>query len=52
MNFNPVGQIVGRMGKVRRTKDVIFDLVEETIEASDRLGSLFRAEADAETGAG
>ncbi len=47
VNFNPVGQVVGRMVKVRRTKDVIYDLVEETIEASERLGRLLGQPADA-----
>ena len=47
VNFNPVGQIVGRMTKVRRTKDVILDLVTESIEATDRLGALFRSDAEA-----
>jgi len=45
VNFNPVGQIVGRMTRVRRTKDVIYELVEEAIEASERLGALFRSDA-------
>ena len=36
----PVGQIVGRMDRVRPTKDVIFDLVEEYIEASQRIATL------------
>ena len=40
VNFNPVGQIVGRMNKVRPVRDVIYDLVEECIEASDRLARL------------
>jgi NAD(P)H-dependent flavin oxidoreductase YrpB (nitropropane dioxygenase family) len=47
VQFNPVGQIVGRMSKVRRTKDVIFEMVEEAIETSDRLGALFSHPADA-----
>ncbi len=47
VNFNPVGQVVGRMTKVRRTKDVIYDLVEETIEASERLGRLLGQSTDA-----
>lgn len=33
----PVGQIVGRMDKVRPTRDVMFDLVSEFIEASQAL---------------
>ena len=36
----PVGQIVGRMQKVRPVKDVIFDLVEEYVEATERLNRL------------
>ena len=35
--FNPVGQIVGHMEKVRPVKDVIYTLVEETIAATERL---------------
>jgi NAD(P)H-dependent flavin oxidoreductase YrpB (nitropropane dioxygenase family) len=38
LSGSPVGQIVGRMNKVRPARDVIFDLVEESIEASERLG--------------
>jgi NAD(P)H-dependent flavin oxidoreductase YrpB (nitropropane dioxygenase family) len=40
VGFNPVGQIVGRMSKVRKVKDVIFDMVEECIESTERLESL------------
>jgi NAD(P)H-dependent flavin oxidoreductase YrpB (nitropropane dioxygenase family) len=36
----PVGQIVGRMNQVRPVKDVIYDLVEEFVEASERLTGL------------
>ena len=32
-----VGQIVGRMNEVRPVRDVMFDLVEEFVEASERL---------------
>ena len=46
VQFNPVGQVVGRMTKVRRTKDVIYDMVEEAIETADRLGALFTQMAD------
>ncbi len=35
----PVGQIVSRMNKVRPSKDVIYDMVEEYIETMSRLGS-------------
>jgi NAD(P)H-dependent flavin oxidoreductase YrpB (nitropropane dioxygenase family) len=38
--FNPVGQIVGRMNDVRPVKDVIYTLVEEYLEAIDRLQQL------------
>jgi len=41
--FNPVGQIVGRMNQVRKTKDVIYDMVEECIASTDRLNTLFNA---------
>jgi len=40
VQFNPVGQIVGRMNKVRPTKDVIFDLVSECIDATERMNRL------------
>jgi NAD(P)H-dependent flavin oxidoreductase YrpB (nitropropane dioxygenase family) len=36
----PVGQIVGSMNRVRPTKDVMLDLVEEWIEATQRVASL------------
>jgi NAD(P)H-dependent flavin oxidoreductase YrpB (nitropropane dioxygenase family) len=36
----PVGQIVGRLNQVRPTKDVIFDMVEEWIETTQRLQGL------------
>ena len=36
----PVGQIVGRMNTVRPTRDVIFDMVQEWIETTERLGSM------------
>jgi NAD(P)H-dependent flavin oxidoreductase YrpB (nitropropane dioxygenase family) len=37
---NPVGQIVGTMNTVRPVKEVIYDLVREYIEATERLQSL------------
>ena len=37
MNFNPCGQIIGRATPVRRTKDVVLGMVEEYIEATERL---------------
>ena len=36
----PVGQIVGRMNKVRPVRDVMFDLVDEFVEASQKLEKL------------
>jgi NAD(P)H-dependent flavin oxidoreductase YrpB (nitropropane dioxygenase family) len=36
----PVGQIVGSMNRVRPTKDVMLDLVEEWIEATERVAAL------------
>jgi NAD(P)H-dependent flavin oxidoreductase YrpB (nitropropane dioxygenase family) len=36
----PVGQIVGRMNTVRPARDVIFDMVEEWIETTERMAAL------------
>ncbi|NLD76190.1 MAG: nitronate monooxygenase [Acidimicrobiales bacterium] len=47
VQFNPVGQIVGRMTKARPAKDVVFALVEECIEASERLSNLMRVDVEA-----
>jgi NAD(P)H-dependent flavin oxidoreductase YrpB (nitropropane dioxygenase family) len=41
----PVGQIVGRMNSVRPVRDVVFDLVEEFVEATERLDALRDSEA-------
>jgi len=38
--FNPVGQIVGTMNAVQPVKDVIYRLVEEYLEAAERLQRL------------
>jgi NAD(P)H-dependent flavin oxidoreductase YrpB (nitropropane dioxygenase family) len=38
--FNPVGQVVAQLTDVRKSKDVIMTLVEEYIEAVDRLTAL------------
>jgi hypothetical protein len=35
--FAPVGQIVGSMNEVKPVRDVMFRLVEEYIEATERL---------------
>lgn len=40
VGFNPVGQIVGRMQRVRKVRDVVFDMVEECIESTERLERL------------
>ena len=37
VGFNPVGQIVGPMNEVLSTREVIFELVEEYVEAVERL---------------
>lgn len=39
LHGSPVGQIVGRLDRVRPTRDVIFEMVEEWIEATHRLQS-------------
>jgi NAD(P)H-dependent flavin oxidoreductase YrpB (nitropropane dioxygenase family) len=36
----PVGQIVGRMNKVRPVRDVMYDLVDEFVESSQKLEKL------------
>jgi NAD(P)H-dependent flavin oxidoreductase YrpB (nitropropane dioxygenase family) len=40
VNFNPVGQIVGSMNKVRKARDVVLGMVEEYLEATERLERL------------
>jgi NAD(P)H-dependent flavin oxidoreductase YrpB (nitropropane dioxygenase family) len=40
VGFNPVGQIVGQLNDVRTVKDVIYQLVEEYLEAVERLQRL------------
>ena len=37
VNFNPCGQVIGRATTVRKAKDVVFSMVEEFIEATERL---------------
>lgn len=41
--FNPVGQVVGQMNDVRPVKDLIYQLVQEYLEATDRLQRLTAA---------
>ncbi len=36
----PVGQIVGRMNSVRPVRDVVYDLVEEFVETTERLDGM------------
>src|SRR5262245_44572047 len=38
--FNPVGQIVGQMTRVRPVREVVYDLVQEYLEAVERLQQL------------
>src|SRR3989440_2417564 len=38
--FNPVGQVVGQMNKVAKARDVVLRLVEEYVDAVDRLNKL------------
>ena len=38
--FNPVGQVVGQLNTVRKTRDVMQDLVEGYLEAVENLDSL------------
>lgn len=40
VNFNPVGQVVGMMTKVERSADVINRLIEQYVEACERLNKL------------
>jgi NAD(P)H-dependent flavin oxidoreductase YrpB (nitropropane dioxygenase family) len=37
---SPAGQVLGRIDRVRRAKDVVFDLVEECLAATERLTRL------------
>jgi NAD(P)H-dependent flavin oxidoreductase YrpB (nitropropane dioxygenase family) len=37
VNFNPCGQVIGRATTVRKAKDVVFSMVEEYLEATERL---------------
>jgi NAD(P)H-dependent flavin oxidoreductase YrpB (nitropropane dioxygenase family) len=40
VGFNPVGQVVGMMNEVKPVRQVIYELVEQYVEASERLQSL------------
>jgi hypothetical protein len=37
VNFNPCGQIIGAATSVRRTRDVVLGMVEEYIEALEKV---------------
>jgi NAD(P)H-dependent flavin oxidoreductase YrpB (nitropropane dioxygenase family) len=43
--FNPVGQIVGRVQETRPVREVVYQLVEEYLEAVERLEKLTPQEA-------
>jgi len=43
--FNPVGQVVGQMKEARPVREVIFSLVEEYLEAVERLEGLMPRDA-------
>ena len=38
--FNPVGQVVGQMNEIKSCREVIYDLVEGYVEATDRLNAI------------
>ncbi len=38
--FNPVGQVVGQLNTVRKARDVVQELVEDYLEATERLNAL------------
>jgi hypothetical protein len=40
VNFNPVGQVVGMMNRVERSAEVVQRLVDEYLEACERLTTL------------
>jgi NAD(P)H-dependent flavin oxidoreductase YrpB (nitropropane dioxygenase family) len=40
VNFNPVGQVVGQMDRIERSAQVVQRLVEEYLEACERLDRL------------
>jgi NAD(P)H-dependent flavin oxidoreductase YrpB (nitropropane dioxygenase family) len=40
VNFNPVGQVVGQMNKVESVKELVYRLVNEYLEATERLQTI------------
>ena len=47
VQFNPVGQIVGRMNQLRSTREVIFELVDECGDAMARMNDLLNQSLEA-----
>jgi NAD(P)H-dependent flavin oxidoreductase YrpB (nitropropane dioxygenase family) len=47
VNFNPVGQVVGQLDRVRPAAQVVMELVEGCIDATERLGALFNVDQPA-----
>ena len=43
--FNPVGQVVGQLNEVESCRQVIFRLINEYVDALDRVNSLMPEEA-------
>ena len=44
VNFNPCGQVIGQATKVRKTRDVIFEMVEQYIDCVERMNRLSAVE--------
>ena len=40
VNFNPVGQVVGQMNEIESVKELVYRLVNEYAEATERLQGL------------
>jgi len=43
--FNPVGQVVGQLNEVESCRDVMFRLLSEYVDATERLQSMLPADA-------
>jgi NAD(P)H-dependent flavin oxidoreductase YrpB (nitropropane dioxygenase family) len=43
VTINPVGQIVGRIAETRRTRDIVAQLVDEYLEATEHLNKIMEA---------
>jgi hypothetical protein len=44
LSGSPVGQIIGRVDRVRPAKDVVFDIIDEYVDTMQKLGSGLGAE--------